>query len=70
MKQIAEKLGVDYVVEGGARKEGDRVRITAQLNDMASRGIAYYIEGDLGHAITDYDHAIRKMPTPTTIAAE
>jgi TolB-like protein len=33
MKQIAEELGVHYVVEGSVRKGGDRLRITAQLND-------------------------------------
>ena len=36
MKQIAEELGVGYVVEGSVRKDGDRVRITAQLNDVAT----------------------------------
>jgi TolB-like protein len=36
MKQVAEELGVRYVVEGSVRKEGDRVRITAQLNDVAT----------------------------------
>jgi TolB-like protein len=36
MKQIAEELGVGYVVEGSVRKGGDRVRITAQLNDAAT----------------------------------
>jgi TolB-like protein/cytochrome c-type biogenesis protein CcmH/NrfG len=36
MKQIAEELGVDYVVGGGVRKAGDRVRITVQLNDVAT----------------------------------
>jgi TolB-like protein/cytochrome c-type biogenesis protein CcmH/NrfG len=36
MKQIAEELGVGYVVEGSVRKVGDRVRITAQLNDAAT----------------------------------
>jgi TolB-like protein/Flp pilus assembly protein TadD len=29
--QIGQELGVDYVVEGSVRREGDRVRITAQL---------------------------------------
>src|SRR6202522_4225287 len=33
MKQVAEDLGVGYVLEGSVRKSGDRVRITAQLND-------------------------------------
>jgi TolB-like protein len=36
MKQVAEELGVGYVIEGSVRKEGNRVRITAQLNDVAS----------------------------------
>jgi TolB-like protein len=36
MKQVAEELGVGYVVEGSVRKVGDRVRITVQLNDVAT----------------------------------
>jgi len=36
MRQIAEELGVRYVVEGSVRKGGDRIRITAQLNDVAT----------------------------------
>jgi TolB-like protein len=36
LKQIAEELGVDYVVEGSVRKSGARVRITAQLNEVAT----------------------------------
>ena len=36
MKQIGEELGVGYVVEGSVRKSGERVRITAQLNDVAT----------------------------------
>ena len=31
IKEVAEKLGVQYVVEGSVRKAGKRVRITAQL---------------------------------------
>jgi TolB-like protein len=38
IRQIAEEVGVGYVVEGSVRKEGDRVRITAQLNDVATGG--------------------------------
>jgi TolB-like protein/cytochrome c-type biogenesis protein CcmH/NrfG len=36
LKQIAAELGVRYVIEGSVRKSGDRVRITAQLNDTAT----------------------------------
>ena len=36
MKQIADELGVRYVVEGSVRKGGERVRITVQLNDVAT----------------------------------
>jgi TolB-like protein/class 3 adenylate cyclase/Tfp pilus assembly protein PilF len=36
MKRVAEELGVGYVVEGSVRRAGDRVRITAQLNDTTT----------------------------------
>jgi TolB-like protein len=36
LKQLGAELGVGYVVEGSVRKDGDRVRITAQLNDVAT----------------------------------
>ena len=34
--EIARDLGVHYVVEGSVRKEGNRVRVTAELVDAAS----------------------------------
>jgi len=36
LRQVAEELGVGYVVEGSVRKGGDSVRITVQLNDAAT----------------------------------
>jgi TolB-like protein len=34
LKQTGEELGVGYVVEGSVRKDGDRVRIAVQLNNV------------------------------------
>ena len=36
MRQVAEELGVAYLVEGSVRRSGERLRITAQLNGVAS----------------------------------
>ena len=36
LKQVADELGVRYIVEGSVRKDGDLVRITAQLNDATT----------------------------------
>jgi TolB-like protein/class 3 adenylate cyclase len=33
IRQVSEELGVQYVLEGSVQKEGERVRITAQLVD-------------------------------------
>ena len=36
VREVAEKLGAQYLVEGSVRKVGDRVRVTAQLIDTAN----------------------------------
>jgi len=36
VKQVAQQLGVRYVLEGSVRKAGNRVRITGQLIDTAT----------------------------------
>ena len=38
VREVAEKLGVRYVMEGSVRKSGDRVRITAQLVEADAGG--------------------------------
>ncbi|WP_163261121.1 BTAD domain-containing putative transcriptional regulator [Caulobacter sp. 17J65-9] len=35
LREVGRKLGVAYVVEGSVRREGDRLRVTAQLIDVA-----------------------------------
>ena len=34
VRKLGEKLGVDYVVEGSARREGDQLRVSAQLIEV------------------------------------
>src|SRR5438876_612633 len=36
LREVAQKLGARYLVEGSVRKAGDRLRITVQLIDTAS----------------------------------
>ena len=36
LKDVGRELGVGYVLEGSVRRAGERVRITAQLNEVAS----------------------------------
>ena len=36
IRQVAKELGVRYVLEGGVRKSGNRLRITGQLIDAAT----------------------------------
>ncbi len=36
IKKVGDELGVQYILEGSVRQDGDRVRITAQLVDVQS----------------------------------
>lgn len=63
--EISERLDVDYIVEGSVRTTGDRVRVTAQLVDVASdeniwsdtydreMTSIFEVQDDISFAITD-----------------
>ena len=75
IRQIAEELGVRYVVEGSVRKAGDRVRITAQLNDATSGSHlwAEHFDRKLGDVFAVQDeitNAIVAAAEPQIYAAE
>lgn len=65
IRQIGRKLNVQYVLEGSVRKGGERVRVTAQLIEVASgfhlwserydRQLAdiFAIQDDISHAIVE-----------------
>jgi hypothetical protein len=48
IKQVAEDLGVQYVLEGSFQRTGDKLRITAQLIDALS-GCQLWAERYDGH---------------------
>jgi TolB-like protein/Tfp pilus assembly protein PilF len=54
LPQIAQELGVDFIVEGSVVRAGDRVRVTAQLIDARTD------EHVWAHA---YDHRVRDVLT-------
>ena len=63
ISQVAEKLGVQYVLEGSVRRAGDRVRITARLID-AIKGYHLWSERydrDLKDIFALYDDITMKI---------
>ena len=63
IKQVSEELGVRYVLEGGVRRAGDRIRITAQLID-AIKGHHLWAErydGTLGDVFDLQDKVTQKI---------
>lgn len=49
VRQIAEELRVDYVLEGSVRREGGRIRVTGQLIDVLDQ--AHVWSGTYDHAV-------------------
>ncbi|GLR87152.1 membrane protein [Bradyrhizobium iriomotense] len=75
IREIADELGVGYVVEGSVRKAGGRVRITAQLNDAVtgSHIWAEHYDRELGDVFAVQDeitNAIVAAIEPQIYAAE
>jgi TolB-like protein/thioredoxin-like negative regulator of GroEL len=66
VQQVSEELGVQYVLEGGVRKAGNRVRITAQLID-AITGHQLWAERYDGHI--DDVFALQDKVTRKIVAA-
>lgn len=61
--QVAEELGVRYVLEGSVRRAGDEVRINAQLIDTVTRGHlwAERYDGSLADVFGLQDMVTRKI---------
>ena len=75
IKEIGQKLGVRYVVEGSVRRAGDRVRITAQLIDAPADNHlwAERYDRDLEDIFAVQDevtHAVVTAIAPTLSSAE
>jgi TolB-like protein len=63
VRQVAEELGVRYVVEGSVRRVGDQVRINAQLIDATTGGHiwANRYDGNLGDVFALQDQVTRNV---------
>jgi adenylate cyclase len=69
VQQVAEELGVRYVLEGSVRKSGDRVRITAQLVDaITGRHLwAHRYDRELKEVFAIQDEITRKVVTELAV---
>jgi TolB-like protein/Flp pilus assembly protein TadD len=63
IRQVAEELGVRYVLEGSVRRVADRIRINAQLIDATTGGHlwAERYDGNLGDVFSLQDNITRKI---------
>jgi TolB-like protein/HEAT repeat protein len=61
--QVAEELGVQYVLEGSVRREGDQVRVNAQLIDATTGGHLWAdrYDGSAANIFTVQDGFMRKI---------
>ncbi|MDP6346587.1 MAG: BTAD domain-containing putative transcriptional regulator [Alphaproteobacteria bacterium] len=75
LKQVAEELGAQYVVEGSVRREGEQIRITAQLVDaLAGKHVwAERYDRELKNVFAVQDEITRAIAgaiTPEFLSAE
>ncbi len=63
LPQIAETLGVRHIVEGSVRRQGSRVRVTAELIEAASDAHLWSgsFEGDLADSFRVQEEIARKV---------
>jgi len=63
VRQVAEELGVRYVLEGSVRRAGDQVRVNAQLIDATTGGHlwAERYDGSLSEIFTVQDKFVGKI---------
>jgi serine/threonine-protein kinase len=63
LPQIAETLGVQHIVEGSVRRQGNRVRVTAELIEAASDAHLWSgsFEGDLADSFRVQEEIARKV---------
>jgi len=69
VRQVAEELGVRYVLEGSVRRVGDQVRINTQLIDATTGGHlwAERYDGSLKNVFALQDSVTRKIVTALAI---
>ena len=63
ISQVAEELGVRYVLEGSVRRAGDKVRMNAQLIDALTGGHVWAdrFDGDVADIFAVQDEFLRKI---------
>jgi TolB-like protein/DNA-binding winged helix-turn-helix (wHTH) protein/Tfp pilus assembly protein PilF len=62
-KEIRRELGVRYVVEGGVRRSGDKVRVTAQLIEAETDTLVWaeQFDGEVGDLLALEDDIARRI---------
>ena len=69
IRQVAEELGVRYVMEGSVRRSGDQIRVNAQLIDANTGGHlwAERYDGTLDDVFKMQDQIVKKIVTALAV---